>query len=127
MKKFILAAALIAATATSATAFELGNGFALDTTIDAEYSTGTELFTTLVTPTLSYSPVDSLSIWLETELTIYDGNALQFDGDVFSGILVGVDYALPAAGPFTSKLYLEASFDDNFDHDATIVGVSLSF
>lgn len=124
MKKFILAAALIAATATSATAFELGNGFALDTAVDAEYSTGTELFTTVVTPTLAYTPVDALTLWIETELTVYDGSELQFDKDAFPGILVGVDYALPV---LNSKLYVEASFDDNLDHDATVIGVSLSF
>jgi hypothetical protein len=125
MKKFILAAALVAATTTtSAAAFELGNGFALDTTVDAEYSTGTKLFTTLVTPTLSYTPVDALTLWIETELTVYNGSELQFDKDAFPGILVGVDYALPA---LNSKLYVEASFDDNLNYDATVIGVSLSF
>jgi hypothetical protein len=127
MKKFILAAALVVAYATSAAAFELGNGFALDTTVDAGFDTGTELFTTLVTPNLSYTPVDNLTLWMETELTVYNGSDLQFDKNAFPGILVGINYALPVVGAVSSKLYLESNFDNDFNHTSTFVGVSLSF
>jgi hypothetical protein len=127
MKHILLATALVATTATSAAAIDLGNGLALNTTVDLEYSTDTELFTTLVTPKLSYSPMESLAIWAESELTVYNGTDLQINKDAFPGVTLGVDYSLPAMGTLAPKAYLESTFDSDFNYDSTLIGISLSF
>ena len=124
--KTTLAAAALLLTATSASAIELGGGLALNTAIDGEYSTATELFTTTVTPTLSYT-VSGLELWADTELALYDGASFNLDSDIFTGINLGADYALPAIGPMGAKAYIEAGFNSDWDYTRTLVGFSLNF
>lgn len=125
--KTTLAAAALLLTATSASAIELGGGLALNTSIDGEYSTATELFTTSITPTLSYTPMSGLELWADTELAVYDGASFNLDSDIFTGINIGADYALPAIGPLGAKAYIEAGFNSDWDYTRTLIGFSLNF
>ena len=125
--KTTLAAAALLLTATSASAIELGGGLALNTSIDGEYSTATELFTTTVSPEIVYKPMNALALWVGTDLNVYDGTNLNLDGDAFTGINIGADYVLPAMGPMGAELYLEAGFDSDWTYTRTLVGFSLNF
>ena len=127
MKSTLLASALVVALATSASAIELGGGLQLNTSIDGEWNTGTELFTTTVTPTLMYSPMAGLDVWADTELNVYDGTNLNLNSDVFTGINIGADYILPAMGPLGAKAYIEAGFNSDWDYTRTLLGFSLNF
>lgn len=124
--KTTLAAAALLLTATSASAIELGGGLALNTSIDGEYSTATELFTTTITPTLSYT-MSGIELWADTELAVYDGASFNLDSDIFTGINLGADYALPAIGPMGAKAYIEAGFNSDWDYTRTLIGFSLNF
>lgn len=124
--KTTLAAAALLLTATSASAIELGGGLALNTSIDGEYSTATELFTTTITPTLSYT-MSGIELWADTELAVYDGASFNLDSDIFTGINLGADYALPAIGPLGAKAYIEAGFNSDWDYTRTLIGFSLNF
>ena len=126
MKNILLATALILSAGT-ASAIELGGGLRLNTSLDGEWNTGTELFTTTITPTLMYSPMSGLDVWADTELNVYDGTNLNLDGDIFTGVNVGADYSLPAIGPIGAKAYIEAGFNSDWDYTRTLLGFSLSF
>ena len=131
MKTFLMtAAAVLAFSASSAFALDFGTtGVALNTEVTSEYNIDTELFTIVTTPELAYSPVEGLGLYVNTDLTIYDGSDLMvFDESAFTGVTVGATYVPNVnLGSASVELYLETSFDADFNREDALVGATLSF
>jgi hypothetical protein len=131
MKTFLMtAAAVLALSAGSASAFDFGTtGVALNTEVTSEYNIDTELFTVVSTPELAFSPVEGLGLYVNTDLTIYDGaEVMAFSGDAFEGLTVGATYVPNVnLGKTSVELYIEADFDADFNREQAVLGATLSF
>ncbi len=129
MKKILLATAAIFAMASSASALDFGNGLALDVELVTEYNTDSSTVTSVLTPTLGYAPIEGLSVWAETDLSIYDGSDfISLSGDAFEGAVLGATYVPNVdLGKASVEAYLENNFDGDFEYVDSIVGLSLSF
>ena len=129
MKKILLATAAVFAMASSASALDFGNGLALDVELVTEYNTDSTTITSVLTPTLGYAPIEGLSVWAETDLSIYDGSdIISVSADAFEGATLGATY-VPSfgSGKVAVEAYIENNFDGDFEYVDSIVGVSLSF
>ena len=130
MKKILLATAAVFAMASSAFALDFGTtGVALNTEVTSEYNLDTELFTVVSTPELAYSPVEGLGLYVNTDLTIYDGADLMvFDKSAFTGMTVGATYVPNISlGKTSVEMYIEADFDADFARESAVLGATLSF
>lgn len=131
MKTFLMtAAAVLAVSAGSASAFDFGTtGVSLSTDVTSEYNLDTELFTVVSTPELAYSPIEGLGLYVNTDLTIYDGSDLMvFDKSAFTGVTVGATYVPNVSlGKTSVELYIETSFDADLVREDAVVGATLSF
>lgn len=119
--KFTVLAAITAVvlTTTSASAFEIGaTGIQLNNDFVAEYNTGTETFTTTLTPEVRYIPMESVSVYASTELDLQD--------PAFNGVTIGAEY-VPGLGNLDLTTYAKTTTDADFNFDAFVVGVQLSF
>ena len=131
MKTFLItAAAVLAVSASSSFALDFGNtGFALNTKVTSEYNINTELFTVVSTPELAFSPVEGLGLYVNTDLTLYDGtDVMVFDESAFTGLTVGATY-FPnlSLGKTSVELYIKSRFDADLLPEDTFVGATLSF
>ena len=130
MKTFLMTAAVLALSAGSAFALDFGTtGVALNTEVTSEYNLDTELFTVVSTPELAYSPVEGLGLYVNTDLTLYNGtDVLMFDETAFTGLTVGATYVPNLSlGKTSVELYIEADFDADLIRTNTVVGTTLSF
>lgn len=130
MKKILLATAAVFAMASSAFALDFGTtGLALNTEVTSEYNLDTELFTVVSTPELAYSPVEGLGLYVNTDLTLYNGtDVLMFDESAFTGLTVGATYVPNVSlGKTSVELYIEADFDADLVREDAVVGATLSF
>lgn len=120
MKMTVLAAvAALAMTATAASAFEIGaTGLQLNNDFVAEYNTGTEVFTTTLTPELRYIPMESVSVYASTAFDLQD--------PAFNGVTLGAEY-VPGVGGLNLVTYVEATSDADFNFDAVTLGVEFKF
>lgn len=128
MKKILLATAAVFAMASSASALDFGNGLALNTEVNGEYNTGTELFVTTLTPELAFAPVEGLGVYVNTDFVLYDGADFITTDTAFTGATVGATY-VPAInlGKTHLEAYIEAEFDEDFNRGDVLVGATLSF
>ena len=130
MKKFLLATAAVLAMTSTASAIDLGP-VQLETAVVNEYSTATEKFTSVVTPRISYTPVEKFYLYSEVDVNLYDGdNFIVKDTalvDSWSGLVVGAEYSAIFTNHFDATAYATGEFDNDFDHVETIVGVKLNF
>ena len=112
----LTAFALILGT-TSASAFELGNGFAWDTTATATYSVETETLATVVDTELNYTIVEGATVYLSTSFYLEDPQ--------FTVATLGVDWAVAQVSGLEVGAW--ADFDDNADYVDATIEVSFSF
>ena len=131
MKTFLMtAAAVLALSASSASALDFGTtGFALNTKVTGEYNIDTALFTIVSTPELAYSPVEGLGLYVNTDLTFYDGtDVMVFDESAFTGLTVGATYVPNISlGKTSVELYIESTFDADLVREDAVLGATLSF
>jgi hypothetical protein len=115
MKNVLIAAAVLAMTATSVMAADLGRGFALNTDINAEYNVtaGGEIALT-ATPELAYT-VDVLTLSVATDIDLAD---IDF---------VGFDLAASYDVNDSWNLYAEVSTDADLNFGDVVVGATVSF
>lgn len=120
MKMTVVAAiAAFALTATAASAFEIGaTGVQLNNDFVAEYDTGTEAFTTTVTPELRYIAMESVSVYASTALDLQDPS--------FNGVTFGAEY-VPGFGNLDLTAYAKATSDADFNFDSVTLGVEFKF
>lgn len=120
MKYTVLAAvAALALTATAASAFELGStGIQFNNDFVAEYNTGTEVFTTTLTPELRYIPMESVSVYVSTAFDLQD--------PAFNGVTVGAEY-IPGVNGLDLTTYAKATSDADLNFDAVTLGVEFKF
>ena len=125
MTKTLIAAAVAALFATSASAFEIGStGVALNTEVVGEYLVDAENMTVVVTPELSYS-WDKAVFAASTDLSIYnDGLVVSETLDVLPTVDFSAEYHIGA----TSYIYGKVSYDLEAEERSDIaLGVSFSF
>ncbi len=115
MKKILLATTILAMTAVSAMAADLGNGFAVNTDINAEYNltVGGDVALT-ATPALGYT-TGAFEFEMATDFDLAD---IEF---------VGLDFGATYAVNKNFELYAESSTDSDFVFGDLIVGGTLSF
>lgn len=117
MKNVLITSAILALLATPSLAVELGNGFALDTTIIAEYSVETELFTATYEPELRYT--------LNSEVVLYTETVIDLQDVDFVGLDVGVEYTPAKFDVLT--LTTEAQFDEDLQYSDVVVKAEFNF
>lgn len=129
MKKILLATAAVFAMTSSAFALDFGNGLALNTEVNAEYNTGTELFVTTLTPELAFAPVEGLGVYVNTDFVLYDGSdIIEVNSSAFTGLTVGATYVPNInLGKASVEAYIEAEFDADFNRGDVVVGATFSF
>lgn len=111
--------------ATSATAYELGNDVALDSTVTLEYTVEAEDFTATYDLNLNYDISTELNAYASTEIDLVD-LAENTSGDAgFSGVEVGLTFE-PVSYTGLSA-YVHANFDGDFDYQETTLGVAYEF
>lgn len=115
MKKILIATAVLAMTATSVMAADLGNGFSAGAEINAEYNVtaGGDVALT-ATPELGYT-VGNFGLSVSTDIDLADIE--------FVGLDVGATYAVNT----NFELYAETSTDANLKFGDLVVGATLSF
>ena len=118
------------ASANAAHAIDFGtSGVALNTEVTSEYNIDTELFTVVTTPELAFSPMEGLGLYVNTDLTLYDGtDVMVFDESAFTGLTVGATYVPNVSlGKTSVELYIKSNFDADFVREDTLIGATLSF
>jgi hypothetical protein len=122
MKKIMLATAMVALYATTASAFELGKtGVFFDTDTKAYYSVENKAWDTTTTEfKLNKDVADGLNVYTKTTVDLQDVK--------FNGVEVGVDY-MPVRMLTNADLTLKAAVrtDENFKYSDTIVGLEYKF
>jgi hypothetical protein len=115
MKKILLATTILAMTAVSAMAVDLGNGFSAGADFNAEYNVtaGGDVALT-ATPEFGYAKGD-FEFTVGTDFDLAD---IEF---------VGLDFGATYAVNKNFELYAEASTDSNLKFGDLIVGGTLSF
>ena len=115
MKKILLATTILAMTAVSASAADLGNGFSLGADINAEYNVtaGGDVALT-ATPALGYT-TGAFEFEMATDFDLAD---IEF---------VGLDFGATYAVNKNFELYAETSTDSDLKFGDLIVGGTLSF
>ncbi len=128
MKKILLATAAVFAMASSASALDFGNGLALNTEVNGEYNTGTELFVVTLTPELAYAPVEGLGVYVSTDFALFDGDNVISSDTAFTGLTLGATYVPNLdLGPASVEAYVETEFDEDFEAGDVLVGATFSF
>lgn len=115
MKKILLATTILAMTAVSAMAADLGNGFSAGADINAEYNVtaGGDVALT-ATPALGYT-TGAFDFTVGTDVDLAD---IEF---------VGLDFGATYAVNKNFELYAETSTDSDLEFGDLIVGGTLSF
>jgi opacity protein-like surface antigen len=115
MKKILLATTILAMTAVSASAADLGNGFSLGADINAEYNVTAGGDVALTgTPMLGYT-TGAFEFTVGTDINLAD---VEF---------VGLDFDVTYDVNANFELYAEVSTDSDFKFGDLIVGGTLSF
>ena len=116
MKKLLLASA-VAVAATSASAMDLGYGLSVGAETELTYTTGTELWTLDVTPSMGIGAY-GVSFTGETTIDVLDLN----NGDIFNGVDWKAEYVWKGITTYT-----KVSSDEDFKFGDITVGAKLSF
>jgi opacity protein-like surface antigen len=115
MKKILLATTILAMTAVSAMAADLGNGFSLGADINAEYNVTAGGDVALTgTPMLGYT-TGAFEFTVGTDIDLAD---IEF---------VGLDFEATYDVNENFELYAETSTDSNLKFGDLVVGGTLSF
>jgi hypothetical protein len=115
MKKILLATTILAMTAVSAMAADLGYGFSVGADINAEYNltAGGDIALT-ATPALYYS-LASVDLTIGTDIDL---------ADVY---FVGLDLEASYDLNDSFNLYANVSTDENFNFGDVVIGATVSF
>ncbi len=103
--------------ATSANAFELGNGFAWDTTATATYSVEAEDFAVVLDTELNFEVAEGAVAYITTSFDLED--------PVFTGAELGVDWAVPQAEGLNLSAWVD--LDENAEYVDATIEASFSF
>ncbi len=118
MKNVLLAtAAVLALSAGSAAAVDLGNGLAWDTTVTAAYETKSEDFSLGMESEVNYT--------LDNGVFIYATAFFDVEDPTFLGSEIGVEYTPPQMSVVTLSAFVE--LDEDFNDTAATVQAELSF
>jgi len=116
MKKLLLPV-VFATMATSATAMDLGYGLSVGAETELTYTTGTELWTLDVTPSMGLSAYGA-SFTAETNIDVLELN----NGDIFTGVDWKAEYVWNSITTYT-----KVSSNADFKFGDITVGAKLSF
>ena len=116
MKKLLLPVAF-ATIATSATAMDIGYGLSIGADTELTYTTGTELWTLDVTPSMGLGAYGA-SFTAETTIDVLDLN----NGNIFNGVDWKAEYVWKGITTYT-----KVSSDEDFNFGDITVGAKLSF
>jgi len=116
MKKLLLASAIIFA-GTSASAMDLGYGLSVGAETELTYTTGTEVWTMDVTPSVGLGAV-GVSFTAETTIDVLDLN----NGDIFTGVDWKAEYVWKGMTTYT-----KVSSDADFEFGDITMGAKISF
>ena len=118
MKLAVIATAAVMV-ASTASAFDLGNGLSAGAEVDMNYTTGVEDWVWELTPSAG---VTALGIGLSVATDI---DMLELDeGDIFQGLDFTADYSVPSTN---INLYTEVSTDSDLEFGDVTVGAKVSF
>ena len=116
MKKLLLPVAF-ATMATSATAMDIGYGLSIGADTELTYTTGTEVWTMDVTPSMGLGAYGA-SFTAETTIDVLDLN----NGDIFTGIDWKAEYVWKGMTTYT-----KVSSDADFEFGDITMGAKISF
>jgi len=116
MKKLLLSVAF-AAMATSVSAMDLGYGLSVGAETELTYTTGTEVWTMDVTPSMGLGAYGA-SFTAETTIDVLDLN----NGDIFTGVDWKAEYVWNGITTYT-----EVSSDKDFEFGDITMGAKISF
>ena len=116
MKKLLLASA-VAVAATSASAMDLGYGLSVGAETELTYTTGTEVWTMDVTPSMGLGAYGA-SFTAETTIDVLDLN----NGDIFTGVDWKAEYVWKGMTTYT-----KVSSDADFEFGDITMGAKISF
>ena len=117
MKNLLITSAVLAAFATPSLAVELGNGFAYDTTLTAEYSVEADTFTTPYEGELNYDLAAGLKAYADTTVDLQELD--------FTGVDLGLEYVPAKFDKLT--ITTEAQFDADLEYSDLVVTAELEF
>jgi len=116
MKKLLLPVAF-AAMATSVSAMDLGYGLSVGAETELTYTTGTEVWTMDVTPSMGLGAYGA-SFTAETKIDVLDLN----NGDIFTGVDWKAEYVWNGITTYT-----KVSSDADFEFGDITMGAKISF
>ena len=116
MKKLLLASA-VAVAATSASAMDLGYGLSVGADTELTYTTGTEVWTMDVTPSMGLGAYGA-SFTAETTIDVLDLN----NGDIFTGVDWKAEYVWKGMTTYT-----KVSSAADFEFGDITMGAKISF
>ena len=116
MKKLLLPVAFAAMT-TSVSAMDLGYGLSVGAATELTYTTGTEVWTMDVTPSMGLGAYGA-SFTAETTIDVLDLN----NGDIFTGIDWKAEYVWKGMTTYT-----KVSSDADFEFGDITMGAKISF
>ena len=116
MKKLLLPVAFAAMT-TSVSAMDLGYGLSVGAETELTYTTGTEVWTMDVTPSMGLGAYGA-SFTAETTIDVLDLN----NGDIFTGVDWKAEYVWNGITAYT-----KVSSDADFEFGDITMGAKLSF
>ena len=116
MKKLLLASVLAVAS-TSVSAMDLGYGLSVGAETELTYTTGTELWTMDVTPSMGIGAY-GVSFTGETTIDVLDLN----NGDIFTGVDWKAEYIWNGMTTYT-----KVSSDADFEFGDVTIGAKLKF
>lgn len=103
--------------ASTASAFELGNGIAWDTTATATYSVENEEFATVVDTELNYS--------INADLTAYLSTSFDLQDPEFTGAELGVSWDVSQVEGLEAVAWVD--LDSDLEYVDATIEVSFSF
>ena len=116
MKKLLLPVAFAAMT-TSVSAMDLGYGLSVGAETELTYTTGTEVWTMDVTPSMGLGAYGA-SFTAETTIDVLDLN----NGDIFTGVAWKAEYVWNGITAYT-----KVSSDADFEFGDITMGAKISF
>lgn len=117
MKNVLIASAVLAMLASPSLAFEVGQGFAFDSTVNAEYSVEARQFTTSYTGELNYEVTTSVTAYVDTTVDLQNID--------FTGANLGVEYVPTTFDKLTVNA--EAQFNEDLQYTDTVIYAELKF
>ena len=122
MKKVLFATLSVFALTSAANAFELGGGLAAGGEVESSYNFGTEDFSVLFTPEVSFA-TSGLFVGASLEIDMLDLENYDFTGVDFEATYT-IDGVVPG---FAVEAFGEISTDADFEFGDLVVGTRLNF